>query len=105
MSKILRLHEYASNEGHESTELNFDETVISALVELVGSEEEVEAAAKEAFDELSSSFEKDEIQLKEGDLPEKLAMSALLVKLVELGKVGPEEADSFIATHLEPATE
>ena len=64
-----------------------------------------EAAAKEAFDELSSSFEKDEIQMKDGDLPEKLAMSALLVKLVELGKVGPEEADSFIATHLEPATE
>ena len=39
--------------------------------------------------------------MTEEDVPEKLAIAALIVKLVELGKIGPEEADQFIADHLE----
>jgi hypothetical protein len=70
------------------------------LVELVGSEEEVEAAASAAHDDLLKSFEKNEIEVADDFIPEKLAISALIIKLVELGKLGPEEADQFIADHL-----
>ena len=39
--------------------------------------------------------------MSEESVPEKLAIAALVVKLVEMGKLGPDEADSFIADHLE----
>lgn len=80
---------------------NIDATILDALVELVGSEEEVEAAAEASFNDLSSAFEKDELEMTEEDMPEKLAIAALIVKLVEMGKIGPEEADSFIEEHLD----
>ena len=64
-------------------------------IDLVGSEEDVEECAKESFEELQKAFERGEVEAKEGPA-DKLALSALIVKLVEKGKLGPHEADSFI---------
>jgi hypothetical protein len=90
----------------EGSEISIDPTIIENLVELVGSEEEVESAAKEAFEELKKAFDENDIELKEGDAPKSLAMSALVLKLVELGKLGPQEADKFIEENLgEPEEE
>ena len=103
---ILKLNEYAgqwtekaASESEES-DVNIDETIIDALVEIVGSEEEVESAAKEAHDDLMSAFEKNEVEIGDDDVPEKLAVAALIIKLVELGKIGPEDADDIMAEHL-----
>jgi hypothetical protein len=84
----------------EGSEISVDPTVIENLVELVGSEEDVETAAKEAFEELKKAFDENDIELKGEDAPESLAMSALVLKLVELGKLGPQEADRFIEENL-----
>ena len=90
----------------EGSEVAVDPTIIENLVELVGSEEEVELAAKEAFEELKKAFDDNDVELKEGDAPESLAMSALVLKLVEKGKLGPQEADTFIEENLgEPEVE
>ena len=90
----------------EGSEVSVDPTIIENLVELVGSEEEVELAAKEAFEELKKAFDDNDVELKEGDAPESLAMSALVLKLVEKGKLGPQEADTFIEENLgEPEVE
>ena len=80
----------------EGGEIGIDPKIIEHLVDLVGSEEDVEQAAKEAFEELKKSFDENEVEVKDGDSPDLLAMSALVLKLVELGKLGPQEADSFI---------
>ena len=104
--RILKLDEYAENwnsnmgANPDESEVNIDESILDALVEIVGSEEEVEAAAKEAHDDLMAAFEKNEVEVGEEDVPEKLAVAALVIKLVEMGKIGPEEADSIIADHL-----
>ena len=106
-NKIMSLLEYSSSPAsykmgaEPSEELNINDDILDALVELVGSEEEVESAAEAAFNDLSASFEKNEIEMSDEAVPEKLAVAALIVKLVELGKIGPEEADQFIDTHLE----
>jgi len=91
--KMYKLNEQAEERGEE---LNVEESIIGDLVELVGSEADVEEAAEAAFDDLSASFESGEIEVGEGDVPENLAVSALVLKLVELGKLGPDEADAFI---------
>lgn len=104
--RILKLDEY---DGHWSSkmganpdeaETNIDEAILDALVEIVGSEEEVEEAAKEAHEDLMAAFEKNEVEMADGDVPEKLAVAALVIKLVEMGKIGPEDADEIIADHL-----
>lgn len=100
----MSLFEY--NNGYHmganpAEELNLDEEIIEALVELVGSEEEVEEAAEASFNDLAEAFEKNEIELDENAMPENLALAALVLKLVEMGSLGPEEADSFIADHLD----
>ena len=87
---------FSLNEQAEESELDLDESIIGDLVELVGSEAEVEAAAEAAYDELSASFESGGLEVNGDDVPENLAISALVLKLVELGKLGPDEADSFI---------
>lgn len=103
---ILKLDEYAENWTHyaganpDEAEVNIDESILDALVEIVGSEEEVEAAAKEAHEDLMAAFEKNEVEVGEEDVPEKLAVAALVIKLVEMGKIGPEDADQIIADHL-----
>ncbi len=101
-TRILRLNEYAGTWGTnpDENEMNFDESLIDSLVELVGSEEEVEAAAQAAHDDLMSAFEKNEVEIGEGDVPEKLAVAALILKLVEMGKLGPEEADEVMEEHI-----
>jgi hypothetical protein len=80
--------------------MEFDESLIDELVELVGSEEEVEAAAQEAHEDLVAAFEKNEVEVGEEEVPEKLAIAALILKLVEMGKLGPEDADGLIAEYL-----
>lgn len=87
--------------ANPAEELNLDEEVIETLVELVGSEEEVESAAEAAFSDLAEAFEKNEVEIDENSMPEHLALAALVLKLVEMGSLGPEEADSFIADHLD----
>lgn len=102
MVKLLRLDENytVGVNPDEEVELNLDTTALDELVELVGSEEEVEAAAKEAHEDLLAAFERNEVEMEEGDVPEKLAVAALVLKLVEQGKIGPEDADQFIADHV-----
>jgi hypothetical protein len=101
MKRIMSLREYKLNEMEES-ELSFelDETMLDELVELVGSEEEVEAAAEEAYDDLEKAAEKGEVEVSDEDVPEKLVIAALLVKLVEKGMIGPEDADGLIEKYL-----
>ena len=90
----------------EGSNVSIEPAIIENLVDLVGSEEEVELAAKEAFEELKKAFDDNDVELKEGDAPESLAMSALVLKLVEKGKLGPQEADTFIEENLgEPKEE
>lgn len=102
MVKLLRLDEnyvVGSNPDEEAT-LDLDTQILDELVELVGSEEEVEAAAKEAHDDLVAAFERNEVEIDEDSVPEKLAIASLILKLVEMGKLGPEDADSFIEKHV-----
>lgn len=101
ITRILKLNEYSAQTIGQNPDIELDEEVLDALVELVGSEEEVEAAAEESFNELVSSFEKGELEASEEMVPEKLAIAALLVKLVELGKIGPDDADSFLEEYLD----
>lgn len=101
--KVKKLKDWHSHGavGANPDDLNVSDEMLDALVELVGSEEEVEAAAEASFNDLAAAFEKNEIEMSEEDVPEKLAVAALIVKLVEMGKIGPEEADQFINDHLE----
>ncbi len=102
-SIVTSFSEYSAgsnlSEDNKSSSM-IDPQVISNLVDLVGSEKDVEKAAKEAFQELKKSFEKDEIELKDGDGPVTLTMAALVIKLVEMGKLGPQEADKYIEENL-----
>ena len=86
-------------EQEESGELdNFDipENVIDEIVSMVGSEEEVEAAAEEAFNELQAESDAGNLEVHDEAVPERLAISALIVKLVELGKLSQEQADELL---------
>lgn len=87
------------NENAE-IEMDIDETILDTLVDLVGSERDVEECAREAFEDLKKSFERNEIKVPKKGRGDHLAMSALVVKLVEKGKIGPQEADSFIENKL-----
>jgi hypothetical protein len=101
---ITNFHEYSaganpSDEGKETAGL-IDPQVIQNLIDTVGSEKEVEDAAREAHEELKAAFEKNEVEIKDGDSANSLAMAALVLKLVETGKLGPQEADKFIEENL-----
>lgn len=104
MNRIKRLYEFKEDledsldleKEEPEVELNIDEEIISELVDLVGSEEKVEAAAEMAYEELLSSFENNEMEIEEEDLPQNLALASLVIKLVELGDLDPEKADSFL---------
>lgn len=103
MKRIMSLTEYSASThmgSNPADELNIDESILDSLVELVGSEEEIEEAAEAAFMDLTAAFEKNEIEMEEDSVPENLALASLILKLVEMGKIGPEEADAFIAEHL-----
>jgi hypothetical protein len=102
MRRIMKWSEYRINESAEGMEeLNIDDSIIEELVELVGSEEDIEAAAEAAYNDLMAAAESDSVEMKDDDVPEKLAIAALIVKLVEMGKLGPDEADEFIANNLD----
>lgn len=81
---------------NEDIDIDMDETILDELVELVGSEEDVEECAREAFEDLQKSFERNELEMTDGDVVENLVISALIVKLVEKGKLSPDEADLFL---------
>jgi hypothetical protein len=102
MRRIMKWSEYRINESAEGMEeLNIDDSIIEELVELVGSEEDIEAAAEAAYNDLMAAAESDSVEMNDDDVPEKLAIAALIVKLVEMGKLGPDEADEFIANNLD----
>jgi hypothetical protein len=101
MRRVMSLREYRINEMEETDlEFDLDESLLDELVELVGSEEEVESAAAEAYDDLSAAAERGEVEVSDEDVPEKVVIAALLVKLVETGKLGPEDADRLIEKYL-----
>lgn len=83
-----------------SQDSNIDMNIVEKLVSLVESEEDVEEAAKQSFEELKMSFDDNDIELTGDDAPESLVISALVIKLVENGKLGPQEADTFIEENL-----
>jgi hypothetical protein len=86
----------------ETYEEVFEPDLIEELVDLVGSEEDVEEAAEMCYNELMDAFQKNEIELDDDEvLPETLAFSALVVKLVELGKLDPSDAEDFLQEYFE----
>lgn len=89
------------NEEVDTYELDLAEELLDELVDSVGSEEDVEAAAKEAYEDLKNAYESNEIEMMEDGVPENLAMSALILKLVEQGKLDPKKADAFIGDNAE----
>jgi hypothetical protein len=111
MKKVYSLYEYCeaytgdlgANPSTEADVESFDldTALLDELVELVGSEEEVELAAQEAHEELIAAQEEGSLEGGEDMIPEKLAVAALIVKLVEMGKLSPEEADSFIEKNID----
>ena len=97
----MSLREYKLNEMEESNlPFDLDESLLDELVELIGSEEEVEDAAASAYEELTTAVENGEVEVSDEDIPEKLVIAALLVKLVESGKLGPDDADGLIEKYL-----
>jgi len=85
----------------EVYEENFDPSLIEELIDLVGSEEEVEEAAEMCYTELMDAFQNNEVELEEDTLPETLAFSALVIKLVELGKLDPQDAEDFLQEYFD----
>jgi hypothetical protein len=101
MRRVMSLREYRLNEMEESNmEFDLDESLLDELVELVGSEEDVEEAAEDAYSDLADAAERGDVEVSDEDIPEKLVIAALLVKLVEKGKLGPDDADGLIEKYL-----
>ncbi len=101
MKRVMSLREYRINEMHEiDTPFELDESLLDELIEIVGSEEDIEEAAAAAHEELESAANSGEVEMSDDDVPEKLAIAALLVKLVETGKLGPDDADGLIEKYL-----
>ena len=89
--------EEEDNFSEETYEENFDQSIIEELIDLVGSEEDVEEAAELCYNELMDAFQNNEVELEDEDtLPETLAFSALVIKLVEMGKLDPQDAEDFL---------
>lgn len=103
MNRILSIRQFFAkkiNEAAEAESLDIETSILDELVEIVGSEEDIEAAASEAYDDLAKAFEKGEVEISEGDVPENLAIASLVLKLVEMGSIDPQAADEFIAKHI-----
>lgn len=90
-----------SEESEEFEELGIDTKILDELVELVGSEEDVEAAANAAHQDLMDAFEKNEVEIDEEDLPENLALASLVLKLVDMGKIETSDAEEFLQKHID----
>ena len=95
----------ANSEEENDNELNIAQELLDDLIDAVGSEEEVEAAAEEAYNDLKNAHESDSIEILEDGVPENLAMSALVVKLVNSGKIEPKDADRFIGKNSDSSEE
>ena len=101
MKRVMSFRQYKLNEMEEmESPFELDESLLDELVEIVGSEEDVEEAAEEAYDDLVDAAEKGDLEMSDEDMPEKLVIAALLVKLVQKGKLGPEDADGLIEKYL-----
>jgi Asp-tRNA(Asn)/Glu-tRNA(Gln) amidotransferase B subunit len=100
MRRILSLEEYRLNEMEEGMPFEMDESLLDELVELVGSEEEIESAAAAAYADLEEAAQKGEVDVTNEDVPENLALAALFVKLVEEGKISSEDANRFLEKYL-----
>ena len=100
MRKILSLDEYRLNEMKEGMPFEIDDSLLDELVELVGSEEEIESAAAAAYADLEEAAQKGEVDINDDDVPENLALAALLVKLAEDGKISSEDANGFLEKYL-----
>jgi hypothetical protein len=101
MRRVMSLREYRINEMEESDmPFELDESLFDELVELVGSEEDIEEAAEAAYDDLDSAAKNGDVEISDDEIPEKLVIAALLVKLVETGKLGPDDADGLIEKYL-----
>ena len=101
MKRVMSFRQYKLNEMEEmESPFELDESLLDELVEIVGSEEDVEEAAEEAYDDLVDAAEKGELEMSDDDMPEKLVIAALLVKLVQKGKLGPDDADGLIEKYL-----
>lgn len=100
-NELSKMENKNVNEEIDTYELELAEELLDELIEAVGSEEEVESAAKEAYEDLKNAYEANEIEMMEEGVPENLAMSALIIKLVERGKLDPKKADDFIGDNAE----
>ena len=97
MNKVhtLKLDQFLNEKYDES--LNIDIELLDDIVNMVGSEECVEDCAKEAYDELKSAFDNDSATVDDIDSAEMLAISSLIVKLVENGNLEPEQAEELLS--------
>ena len=97
MNKVhtLKLDNFLNEKYDES--LNIDIELLDDIVNMVGSEECVEDCAKEAYDELQSAFDSESATVDSIDSAEVLAVSSLIVKLVENGKLEPEQAEELLS--------
>jgi hypothetical protein len=96
MNKVhtLKLDNFLNEKYDES--LNIDIELLDDIVNMVGSEECVEDCAKEAYEELKSAFEGGSAEVDNIDSSEVLAVSSLIVKLVENGNLKPEQAEELL---------
>lgn len=90
----LNMNQFLNESSEDS--LNIDIELLDDIVNIVGSEEEVEECAKEAYEELKNAFENDEASIDGIDSSEMLSVTSLIIKLVEKGKVTPEEAEELL---------
>jgi proline dehydrogenase len=97
---MINIKKYNLNESMEDLEFTIDEALLDELVELVGSEEEVEQAAEEAHNQLLAALEAGEADFEEGDVPEALTIAALIVTLVDLGKLDAPAANDLLKKYL-----
>jgi len=99
-----RYYMRASENPYTEESLGLSMGVLDALVELVGSEEEVEDCCREALEELEASQSKENeysgVEFEDTDTPASLALAAAIVKCVQRGKISQEEADRFISEYL-----
>jgi len=97
---IRRFFPKSVNEREDSNSLDIDASVLDELVELVGSEKKVEKAAEAAYRDLLDAFEKGEVEVTDQEVPENLAVASLVLKLIDMGEIEPQEADDFISKHV-----
>jgi hypothetical protein len=97
MIKIKSLLEY---QGVEEV-FDFNTDLLDELIDLVGSEEEVEEAAELAYNDLVKKLDSNDFDMEEDEAPERLAVISLILKLIELNKLSPLDAEEILEKYLE----